>query len=108
MSHHPCLPTEFIFILLAYKYQILASCLLVYNDQTLDHHDRLIARLFAVRRATRCLFLSLALHRAELFSTLTTSRYRHHTLLVVRFRLLAWAENMALRDESHCGVVCAG
>jgi len=72
-----------------------------------NHHDRLIARLFAIRRAARCLFVPFAPHRAELFSAFTTSRYRCHPFLVVCLRLLAWAENIALRDESCCGVIYA-
>ncbi len=95
----------------AQTFLLLLQGLFLFTPHTFaahDHHDRLIARLFAVRRATRCLFLPLALHRAELFSALATSRYQRHALLLVRLRLLAWAENIALRDESRCGVVCAG
>ena len=73
-----------------------------------DHHDGLIARLFAVRRAARRLFPPFALHRAELFSALTTSRYRCHALLVVCLGLFSRAENIVLRDESRrAGVVRA-
>jgi len=61
-----------------------------------DHHDRLVACLFAVRRAARRLFVPLALLRAELFSALATARYRCHALLVVRLGLLARAENVVL------------
>lgn len=71
-----------------------------------DHHDRLVACLFAVRRAARRLLPPLAFLRAELFSALAASRYRCHALLVVRLCLLARAENVALRDESR-RVVCA-
>ena len=61
-----------------------------------DHHDRLVACFFAVRRAARRLFLPLALLRAELFSALATARYRCHALLIVRLGLLARAENVVL------------
>ena len=73
-----------------------------------DHHDRLIASLFAIRRAARRLFPPFALHRAELFTALTTSRYRCHAFLVVCLRLLARAEDVALGDEGRCRVVRAG
>ncbi|SRR5216683_93722 len=71
-----------------------------------DHHNRLVARLFAVRRAARRLLLPLALQRAELFSALATPRDRCHALFVIRLCLLAWSENVVLRDERR-GIVCA-
>ena len=83
--------------------------LLLLSPDTLaahDHHDRLVARLLAVRRAARRPVL-LALLRAELFSALAPSRYRRHPLLVVCLGLLARAEDVALRDECR-RVVCAG
>jgi hypothetical protein len=73
-----------------------------------DHHDRLIARLFAVRRAARRFLPPLALLRTELFSALAPARYRCHALLVVRLCLLARAENVALRDERRRVVCSAG
>ena len=63
---------------------------------THDHHDRLVARFLAIRRAARRLLLSLAFQRAELFSPLPTSRDRCHALLVVRLGLFARAQNIAL------------
>jgi hypothetical protein len=72
-----------------------------------DHHDRLVARLFAIRRAARPL-LPLALQRAEFFPALASSRYRRHPLLVVRLCLLARTEYVALRYERRSVViVCA-
>ncbi len=65
-----------------------------------DHHYRLVARFLAVRRAARRLLIVLALQRAELFPTFAAARYRRHAFLVVRFRLLTRAENVAFRDES--------
>ena len=72
-----------------------------------DHHDRLVARLFAVRRAARRLFPPLALLRAELFSALAASRDRRYALLVVCLCLFAWAKDIVLRDESRRVICCA-
>ena len=56
-----------------------------------DHHDWLVARFLAVRRAARCLLPVLSLQRAELFPTFAAARYRCHALLIVCLRLLAGA-----------------
>jgi hypothetical protein len=73
-----------------------------------DHHDRLVARLFAIRRAARRLLLPPALQRPEFLPALASSRYRRHPLLVVRLCLLAWTEYVALRYERRrVVVVCA-
>lgn len=96
----------------AQTFLLLVQGLFLFASDTFaahDHHDGFIASLFTVRRAARCLFISFALHRAELFSALATSCYRCNAFLVVCLCLLAWAENIALRNERRCcGVVRAG
>ena len=94
----------------AQTFLLLPQRLLLLSPDTFaahDHHDRLVARLFAVRRAARRLFPPLALLRAELFPALATPRDRRQALLVVCLCLLARAEDIALRDESRRVVCCA-
>ena len=64
-----------------------------------DHHKRLIPRLLAVRRATRCGLVLLALERSVLFSSFASLLNRRDTLGVVRFRLLAGSKDVVLGDE---------
>lgn len=94
----------------AQTFLLLAQGLLLLPPDALaahDHHDRLVARLFAVRRAARRVLVPLALQRAKFFSSLAPSRYRRHALLVVRLGLLARAEDVVLRDERRRRIVRA-
>ena len=64
-----------------------------------DHHERLVARLLAVRRAARSLLVLLALERAVLLAALTALLDRGHALRVVGLGLLPRPEDVVLGDE---------
>ena len=68
------------------------------------HHERLVARLLAVRRAARRRLVLLALERAVLLTPFAALFDRGDALGVVCFRLLPRAEDVVLGDECLCEV----
>ena len=73
-----------------------------------NHHERLVARLLAIRRAAGRGLRLLAFERAILLATLATLLDRRHALRIVRLGFLARPENVILGYEGLCEVPVTG
>jgi hypothetical protein len=66
-----------------------------------NHHNWLVPRLFAVRRATRCILVLLPFGRTKLLSSFASLLDRRHALLVVGLGLLSGTFDVVFGEESR-------